>query len=44
MTEVLGRQPNRPIVLNVEGRQLARALFNPFMEENDRRGGVIVTT
>ena len=43
MTDVLGRQPNRPLVLNVEGRQMARALFNPFMEENDRRGGVIVT-
>jgi len=43
MVDVLGRQPSRPIVLNVDGRQLARGLFNPFMEENDRRGGVIVT-
>jgi len=43
MVDALKGMSSRPFIFNVDGRQMARGLFNPFLEENDRRGGVILT-
>lgn len=39
MMEVLSKDRGRPFIVNIDGKKAAQALFQPFLLEQERRGG-----